>query len=269
MSNFILSAFADEISSHLDEQIQVLLKNDIHYMEFRNLEGKVIIDYSIPEITAVSKTLTGEGIEVSALGSPIGKIMITDPFPPHLDRFKKTVETAQILGSPNIRMFSFFIPNGEKPEQFRGEVLARWNKFIEVSEDSGLILLHENEKDIYGDTADRCLDLLTTLSHPRVWATFDPANFVQCSEETYPRAFQMLQHKIYYMHIKDARKANGEVVPSGKGDGHLFEILGELNRSGYEGFLSIEPHLNKSLPGGGPGNFALAANALKDLLSKL
>lgn len=269
MSQFTLSAFADEISPHLQEQIDVLIQNDISYLEFRGLEGQVIIDYPSSEIREVARQLSDQGISVSAVGSPIGKIMISDPFEEHLDRFKKTLETAHLLGTTNIRMFSFFIPYDEDPNRYRDEVLSRWRKFIDASEGSGLMLLHENEKAIYGDTAERCLDLLDTLDHPRVRATFDPANFVQCQVETYPHAYRMLESKIAYMHIKDALLESGEVVPAGRGDGKLQEILSALKAKGFEGFLSIEPHLNNSLPGGGPHNFRIAANAIKGLLANL
>jgi sugar phosphate isomerase/epimerase len=270
MSKFILSAFGDEISPHLDEQIRVLLANDIHYLEFRGMEGKGIIDYSLPEVKAAGQKLSQAGVAVSAVGSPIGKIPVTEVFAPHLERFKKTIDVAHTLKTAFIRMFSFFIPpqNGAQGDTspYRDEVLNRWQQFIEAARGSGLTLLHENEKGIYGDTADRCLDLLDSLNCSYVKATFDPANFVQCGVETYPRAYTILRKHIAYMHIKDAHSRDGSVVPAGQGDGKLPEILHALEQSGFEGFLSIEPHLNASLPGGGPELFGIAARALKELL---
>jgi sugar phosphate isomerase/epimerase len=269
MTTFILSAFADEISPHLDEQISVLKHNDISFLEFRGLEGKVIIDYSATEIRAISARLRDEGIGVSAVGSPIGKIGINDDFEPHLDRFKKTIDTALLLGTPNIRMFSFFIPNREDPASYREVVMERWQAFKIAAQGSGLTLLHENEKEIFGDTPERCVDLIKTMDSPMVRAIFDPANFVQCGVETFPHAYEILKEHIAYMHIKDARLADGVVVPSGQGDGRLPRILRSLHASGFQGFLSIEPHLSNSLPGGGPELFAVAANALKKILAEL
>jgi L-ribulose-5-phosphate 3-epimerase len=273
MANFILSAFGDEISPHLDEQIRVLLANDIHYLEFRGMEGKGIIDYPLPEVKTAKKMLSDAGIGVSAVGSPIGKIPVTDAFAPHLERFKKTIDVAHALRTSYIRMFSFYMPDplgaGADPARYRDEVLKRWRQFIEAARGSGLILLHENEKGIYGDTASRCLDLLDSLNCPYVKATLDPANFVQCGEETYPKAFEMLRKHIAYMHIKDAHELDGSVVPAGQGDGKLPEILRALAKSGFDGYLSIEPHLNASLPGGGPELFGIAAQALKDILKSL
>ncbi len=273
MSKFILSAFGDEISPHLDEQINVLLDQDIHHLEFRGMEGKGIIDYRLLEVKAAYRKLMDAGIAVSAVGSPIGKIPITEDFSPHLERFKKTMEVAHALNTSYIRMFSFYIPVDDGPEssyaRYRDEVLKRWQQFVDTARGSGLTLLHENEKGIYGDTADRCLDLLDSLDCPYVKATFDPANFIQCGEETYPRAYEMLRKHIAYLHIKDARMTDGSVTPAGQGDGKLPEILQSLSQSGYEGFLSIEPHLNASLPGGGPELFGVAARALKDIIRSL
>lgn len=272
MTKFILSAFGDEIAPELDEQIRVLLEHDIHYLEFRGMDGKVIIDYPLLDVKAAYRKLNDAGVGVSAVGSPIGKIPITDAFGPHLDRFKRTMDVAHALNTDNIRMFSFYIPfedGSDGYERYRDEVLNRWRQFVDVSAGSGLTLLHENEKGIYGDTADRCLDLLETINCPYAKATFDPANFIQCGEETYPRAFEMLRKHIAYLHIKDARMVDGSVTPAGQGDGKLPEILRALAQSGYEGFLSIEPHLNASLPGGGPELFGVAADALKDILKYL
>ncbi len=274
MAKFILSAFGDEISPHLDEQVRVLLENDIHYLEFRGMEGKGIIDYPLDDVKAAYQKLRDSGIAVSAVGSPIGTIPITEPFAPHLERFKKTIDGALALDTDYIRMFSFYITPTQKDREadftfYRDEVLSRWQQFIEAAQGTGLTLLHEHEKGIYGDTADRCADLLDSLNSPIVKATFDPANFIQCGETTYPRAFQILRKHIRYLHIKDALAQSGKVVPAGQGDGRLPEILQALAQSGFEGFLSIEPHLNESLPGGGPELFGVAAGAIKGILAAL
>lgn len=269
MSKFILSGFGDEISPNMEEQIRVLKQNDIHCLEFRNMENKCIIDFSAKEIAQTHAMLEDNGIKVSALASPIGKIMITDDFPAHLDRFKKAIETAHLLGTKNIRMFSFYIPAGHAAGEFRTEVLSRWSQFIDAAKGSGLMLLHENERGIYGDNAERCLDILDSLSSPSVKAVFDPANFVQFGSAAYPDAFNLLKKHIAYIHIKDALYKDKSVVPAGEGDGRVEDVLRELIKDGYEGFLSIEPHLNNNEPGGGPKMFTKAADALKRILDRL
>lgn len=270
MAKFRLSAFGDEISDSLDTQIQVLRKNGIEGLEFRSMDAKGIVFHDLPQVKEAGKKLSGNGIAVSAVGSPIGKILITDEFAPHLDLFKKTLDIARILDTRYIRMFSFFIPKGEDPALYRDEVMHRWARFVDAARGSGLTLLHENEKEIYGDTADRCLDLMTAMNTPIVRNIIDPANYVQVGEEVVPRAWELLHGYTDYIHVKDARYQDGSVVPAGQGDGRLYELLCLLQDKGYEGWLSIEPHLaHGGQPGGGEALFTVAADALKGLLKKL
>jgi sugar phosphate isomerase/epimerase len=269
MNLFTLSCFGDEISPDLKEQIAVMNANGVKALEFRSMDGINILDLGPNQLRSAAAILADAGIGVSAIGSPIGKIGVTDPFEPHLERFKHAVEVATFFNTPYIRMFSFFIPADQDPVDYRDEVLRRWEKFIEAARGSGLTLLHENEKGIYGDTAARCLDLLKSLNTKVVRATFDPANFIQCGEETFPAAYRQLEPWIAYIHIKDARRSDRGVVPAGQGDGKLPEILAALKTRGFKGYLSIEPHLNASLPGGGPELFKVAVDALKSVLAGL
>lgn len=280
MYKFILSAFSDEIDSDLKVQMDVLDQHNIKHIEMRGVNGSSLVSYTLDQVKEIKRQLDKRGFKVSAIGSPIGKIKITDEFEPHLELFKHTLEIARILETSYIRMFSFFIPQGEDPSIYRDEVIKRWIAFIEAARGTDVILLHENEKDIYGDTPERCLDLMKTLNCDFVKMTFDPANFVQCDVDTYPNAFNMLKDYIVYMHIKDALFNNHQVVPAGQGDGNVKEILTELKAMNYQGFLSIEPHLGNfvgfaaletgtigaDLPEGGQKQFAIATHAIKSLL---
>ena len=283
MSRFILSAFADEIAPELDIQMDVLKKFNMHYIEMRGVNGRPLVEYTISEVKKIRRQLDEKGFKISSIGSPIGKIKIIDDFEPHLELFKHTVEVANILESKYIRMFSFFMPKNEDPAKYRDEVMERWTRFIEAAKGAGLVLLHENEKDIYGDTPERCLDLLKTLNCTYLKAIFDPANFVQCDVETYPEAYEMLKDFIVYMHIKDALFKDRSVVPSGEGDGKVAEILKDLYKKGFDGFASLEPHLGSftglatletdskmaDLPEGGPKKFGMAYNALDRILKEI
>lgn len=263
--------------------MRVLREHDIRCIEMRGVNGRSLVDHSLDEICDIKKALDAQGFRISAVGSPIGKIGITDDFAPHLDLFRHTLAAADILESRYIRMFSFYLPKGDDPGVYRSEVLRRWQKFADTAADSGRVLLHENEKGIYGDTAERCFDLLDTLQCPYVRATFDPANFIQCGEETYPKAYELLRPYIEYFHIKDARLGDGQVVPAGYGDGRIEDILRDLAADGWQGFLSLEPHLGSfsglasleregdmmEMPEGGPEKFAVAVKALKDILKTI
>lgn len=283
MSKFILSAFADEIDSDLKTQMDVLDQHGIKHIEMRGVNGKTLVYYSLEEVREIKRQLDERGFKLSAIGSPIGKINITDDFAPHLELFKHTLEIAKIMECKYIRMFSFFIPNGEDPAKYRDEVINRWRQFIKAAEDTGIILLHENEKDIYGDIPERCLDLLKTLDCDYVKGIFDFANFVQCDAQNYPYGYELLKDYIVYVHVKDAVYSDHHVVPAGQGDGKVKEVLTELYNKGFEGFLSLEPHLGNftgfaalepnspgfDLPDGGPKKFAIAVQALRKILSEI
>jgi sugar phosphate isomerase/epimerase len=139
----------------------------------------------------------------------------------------------------------------------------------ELAEKNQIILLHENEKDIYGDVKERCLEILEYVNSKNLRATFDPANFIQVGEIPYPDAYETLKNFIEYLHIKDAKKETGEVKVAGEGDGNLRKLLSTLKKRNFQGFLSIEPHLDNSQPGGGPENFKKAYKALKNILENI
>lgn len=237
-----LSGFADEIDPSFDKQMQVIPALGMQFIEIRGVDGKNIADLTDEEVAAVKAKLEAAGVKISSIGSPIGKIDITDDFAPHLEKFRRVAAIAKALDTRYIRIFSFFMPEGSDPARYRDEVLCRLKAMIAEAEKQDLILLHENEKNIYGDVADRCADLMKELYGDHFKAVFDFANFVQCGEDTI-RAYELLQPYVAYIHIKDALKKDGSVVPSGSGDGNVAELLERFKDSGYQGFLSLEPHL--------------------------
>ncbi|HET6872879.1 MAG TPA: sugar phosphate isomerase/epimerase family protein [Sporolactobacillaceae bacterium] len=266
-----LTGFADEISPELEVQIDVLQSEKIKHVEFRGVWGKNVLKLTDQELEQIKKTFDQNGISVSSIGSPIGKINITDDFEQHLKDFDRAVEIAEFFHSPYIRIFSFFIPEGEDPMDYREEVLFRMKALTERVEGTDIVLLHENEKEIYGDTTERCQEILEYVNSPHLRCAFDPANFVQCGIKPYTEAYSKLLPFIEYLHIKDARFEDGKVVPAGKGDGEVREILSALKSNGYNGFMSLEPHLmaaEKFQGFSGPELFKVATGALKTILAE-
>ncbi len=242
-----LSAFADEISPDLDEQVAVLHSESIHYVELRSVWGINVLDLSDEQVARVKHTLYEHGIGVSALGSPIGKVSITNSFATHLQRFERAMLLAHIFQTPYIRLFSFYPPNttsteAHNPVAWRGEVLKRLHTMTERARDEKIILLHENEKDIYGDTIARCVDLLQNTDNAHFLAILDPANFIQCQQTPYPTAYEALRPWLRYVHVKDAL-SDGTVVAAGEGATQWPTLLQRLHADGYDGYFSLEPHL--------------------------
>ncbi len=233
-------AFADEASPLVDGQIAAMQRNGLNGLEIRNVEGTNVSDLTREQARQVRKKLDDAGLETWSIGSPIGKINIeTDDWQAHLERFRNTLEVAHELGAGNIRMFSFFIPADRNPQDYCGQVVDRLGQMLELAHGTGIFLCHENEKGIYGDTAPRCLELFRQL--PELKGIFDPANFIQCGQETM-EGWKLLHPYIRYMHIKDAL-ADGSVVPAGFGVGHLAEILKQFREQGGNA-VTVEPHLS-------------------------
>ncbi len=282
MSYPIISGFSDEIDPSIAVQFPVLNKLGIGWFEPRGINGKNISELCDEEVLALKAQMEQFGIGASSIGSPIGKIRITDDFDAHMALLARVIRTAKLLDCRYIRMFSFYPGEDGWTESARAEVYRRLREMIALAQQEDVVLLHENEKDIYGDTVARCRELLSTLGCAHFRAVFDPANFVQCGEDT-KEAYHALREHIAYMHIKDALAADGRVTPAGKGDGNVAYILSDLIHNGYDGFLSLEPHLGSfvgledleiddemlKLPKSGEGTFTLACNALRTILNDI
>lgn len=281
-----ITGFADEISGDLTAQVEGLGKLGMHYVEMRGVDGNNLIYHTDEKIKQIKTVLDAEGIRLSALGSPLGKIGIKDDFEPHFEAFKRAVEVGHKMDCRQIRMFSFYLPQGSKPEEFEGEVIDRLGRFVDYAKAQDAVLLHENEKGIYGEKALQCKKLMDTFYGEHFKAIFDFANFVQCKDDTL-EGYKLLKPFISYIHVKDAKWEDGSVVPAGYGDGNVEAILRDLIGSGFDGFLSLEPHLsdfagfaslekdNKSMEKmerrklSGFEAFSLAHKSLVDILEKI
>ena len=232
-------AFADEAGANLKEQIEAMKANELSGLEIRDVNGLNVSKLSLSQAKEIKKQLDDAELEVWSIGSPIGKINLeNDDFEEYLDVFRNTLEVSKILDAKCFRLFSFYISEGRDYGDFKNEVIDRIGRFVEIAKPYDVKLCHENEKGIYGDIADRCLDIFK--AHPSIGGVFDPANFVQCGENTL-KAWDMLGEYITYMHIKDA-VSDGTVVPPGEGEGNLREITAKYIKSGGRVF-TMEPHL--------------------------
>ena len=281
MNEIKIYAFADEASPNIDEQIIALKRNGLNGLEIRNVDGVNVSDITVEKAKEVKHKLQENGLITWSIGSPIGKIDIEkDDFSAHTEKLKHTLEIAEILGAENIRLFSFFIPKDKNPADYKEEVINRLGTFLDLAKGTGITLCHENEKGIYGDIPERCLEIHKAL--PEMPAIFDPANYIQCGADTL-EGWKMLSGYVKYLHIKDAL-TDGNVVPAGKGVGNLPFILEDFRKNGgkcvtiephltvFEGLSALEKEGDKSVVGEVyryPSNtaaFKAAADALKELI---
>jgi len=237
--NLLFSGFADEAAVDFGGQIETLKRNHFRFLEIRNVDGKSVTTLTAAKAKELAKQLSDNGLGVRSVGSPIGKVEIGDDFDAHMELFKHTLELANIFGAEYMRLFSFFMPRDENPENYRNLVLDRMGLIASTARSFGVTACHENEKGIYGDIASRCLELHRAV--PELKAVFDFANFVQCGQDTL-QAWDMLSPYVEYLHIKDAL-SDGRVVPPGQGEGNLAVILPKYIAQGGQ-LLSLEPHLS-------------------------
>lgn len=264
-----LSGFADEIDPDPRIQCRVLDDLRITYLELRSAWNVNVLDLSDRQVTEVASILGDHSIQVSSIGSPIGKINIADDFDQHLLRMDRAVQVAQRLNAPYIRLFSFFLRPDQAPGGYRDEVIRRMQALTARAAGHDVVLLHENEKDIFGDVPDRVLDIVESVNSPQLRLAWDAANFVQCGVRPYSEGYAKLRPYLEYIQVKDALAASAEVVPAGEGDGELRETIQALRSDGFDGFFSMEPHLGSTHSLGGftgADLFIRATNAFTALL---
>jgi sugar phosphate isomerase/epimerase len=269
---FRLSAFADEIDPNPEKQIDVLHQCGIRHIELRSILKTNVLDLSDLQVKELKALLDRSGFTLSAIGSPIGKIKIDEPFEPHLKRFGRAIELCKVFGTRNIRIFSYYLTEGGDWDDWRREVLDRMWEKVKLAKQAGVRLLHENEHRIYGDAPERVKDLMETVREQvngnSFAAVFDPANYVFCGYDPW-RGWQLTKPWTVHFHIKDWVRGEEHGRPAGEGQGRIPEVMAEAVAAGYEGFAVLEPHLIGGGPTGGvtgPELFPKAAAAFKKVL---
>jgi sugar phosphate isomerase/epimerase len=265
-----LSGFGDEIHDDPVVQIAVLQALGANHIEVRSAWGTNIVNLDDEQLVRLKTLLEGAGMKVSAIASPIGKVDVTLPVEHEVVRLRRAANAAKVLGARYIRIFSFYYGEGVTVESIRDAVIERMRALAAVAEESGVILLHENEKDIFGDTPERVLDMMETVASPALKVAWDAANFVQVGVKPFDEGYASLRPHLEYLQVKDARFVDGIVVPAGEGDGDVLRTVEALKADGYTGFASLEPHLADvhSLGGhSGPTAFGVAARAFAKVLT--
>lgn len=269
---WILSGFGDEIDPDPVVQLAVLQALGARFLELRGVDGIGILDLDDDRLDRLRALLAERGMAVSAIASPVGKVDVAAPVEAELARLERAIRAAHRLDTRYVRIFSFYRAGGRSAESVRDEVLVRMRALAELAAREGVVLLHENEKDIYGDTPDRVLDIIESVGSHALRVAWDSANFVQVGVRPFTEGYAMLRPHLEYLQVKDALAATGQVVPAGEGDGELLETLTALRDDGYAGFASLEPHLVQTHAAGGfsgPAAFGVAARALRSLADRL
>ena len=266
-----LSGFGDEIDPDPAIQAAVLLALGASHIEVRSAWDVNVSDLEKEAVERLRGILDEKGLKVSAVASPIGKVDVSLPVEHEVNRLGQIISVAKGLDAKYVRIFSFYRADGQSQEEIRDAVMERMRALAAEAEANGIVLLHENEKGIYGDTPERVLDIMETVASPALRVAWDNANFVQVGVKPYTEGYAMLRPYLEYLQVKDALADTGEVVPSGQGDGELDATIAALKADGFTGFASLEPHLGNAHELGGysgPVAFGIAARAFAGLAAK-
>lgn len=266
---FSVAAFGDEAATDLEDQLDVLESVGIDRIDVRGVGGDNVLDLSNDELDAVRETIEGRGFEIPLVGSPIGKVDVTDEFEPHLERFERALEVTDRLGADYLRVFSYYYPEEEDPFDYREEVMRRMRAKVELAAEADTVLCHENVNGIYGETPERARDIFTTVDSPYLRHIFDPQNYVARGREVYPDALFHLVEFVECVHVGGESREDGKVVV-GEGDTQIADVLRVLDARGFDGYLSLEPHLWEDGPADTTAeNFRLTADALAEILESV
>ena len=266
-----LSGFGDEIDPDPAIQAAVLLALGASHIEVRSAWDVNVSELEKEAVERLRGILDEKGLKVSAVASPIGKVDVSLPVEHEVNRLGQIISVAKGLDAKYVRIFSFYRADGQSQEEIRDAVMERMRALAAEAEASGIVLLHENEKGIYGDTPERVLDIMETVASPALRVAWDNANFVQVGVKPYTEGYAMLRPYLEYLQVKDALADTGEVVPSGQGDGELDATIAALKADGFTGFASLEPHLGNAHELGGysgPAAFGIAARAFAGLAAR-
>lgn len=270
-ASFIISGFGDEIAADPAEQLDALAGLQIRHLDLRGAWDRNILDFTVEDVRAMQAVLRQKEATVAMVASPVGKSQITEPASYEVERLDKAIRLADAFATPLIRVFSYY-HEGIPHDACRDEVVTRLADWGSVAERAGVTLLLENEGDLWGDTPDRLVDLFSAVNSPALRFTLDAGNFASLGIASYDEAYPRLAPWLSHIQIKDVQREPHKVVPAGQGDGQIPQVLAAARAAGYQGYLSLEPHLAVAGRAGGFSGAALfgtAAEALRTILTRL
>jgi len=243
-----LSGISDEAGKDIDTQIRAHKELGWNHIELRMVDGTNITQIDDNAFGRIADTLDAKAMQVSCFGSAIANWARPITCDEQIDRddLKRSIPRMKRLKVPFIRVMSY--PNNEEaplPErEWRQEAIRRMKYLAGMAEDGGITLVHENCSGWGGQSAENSNILLGEVDSPALRLVFDTGNPVDYRQDAWDY-YQSVRSDIAYVHVKDARRVNGEVqyVYCGDGDGHVRRIIGDLAATGYDGGVSIEPHL--------------------------
>jgi sugar phosphate isomerase/epimerase len=264
-----LSGFGDEIDPDPRVQAAVLRGLGASFVEVRAAWGVNVLELGPARLAELAAVLAEAGVGVSAIASPIGKSELDRPVGFELGRLEAALAAARTLGTRHVRVFSF--QNADRPPAAaRDEVVARMSALARRAAADGVVLVHENEVGVWGDVPGRIAELMSAVDSPSLRVAWDAGNFVRVGLRPFDDAYALLRPWLAYLQVKDAVRGGGSVA-AGEGDGQVAQTVAALVASGFDGFVSMEPHLaSAGRLGGfsGPAEFGRATRAFARIVQE-
>jgi len=240
-----LSGIADEAGKTIEEQIEAHKKLGWELIEIRNVDSVNLTRTAEADFERICAKLDEAGIRVSCFASEIANWArkISGDFRIDADDLKNAIPRMKKLNAKFIRVMSY--PNDGLDEgSWEKEALKRLKELTRIAEDGDIILAHENCSGWGGESPRQCLELVEKIDSPCFRVLFDTGNPVCHGGDSW-KFYSAVKPHIVYVHIKDVKKTpEGHTFTyPGEGDGCVREIIADLKKSGYDGVLSIEPHL--------------------------
>lgn len=262
------TGFADEVNGDIDVQIKATKGLGWNFIEARNIEGKNITDISDKKFEEIYSKLMESGINISCFGSKVanwGKSPYKEEdYKQSIEELKRAIPRMKKLGTKMIRGMSFFIPKNEHPDNpdLDKSIIKKLKVLVSMCEQEDIIYLHENCMNYFSQSYEHMKRLIESMDSPYFKVVFDTGNPVftdnRIGDPPYKKqntweVYQILKQKIQSVHIKDGIfiKDTENYFPEveytfpGEGNGQVKKVLKDLIANGYEGGISIEPHMGE------------------------
>ncbi|NOZ26938.1 MAG: sugar phosphate isomerase/epimerase [Chloroflexi bacterium] len=259
-----LAIINDELTHDFNKALDWIQEQGLRWVELRSINRRNIVDLTDDEMRAVKQDLDARGLKTICIASPYLKCSLyarppaqrgdtffsqADDYEGHRQVLRRAIAAAHIFGTDLIRVFSFWKEPEQTPEMW-DLVVERLKESAEIAAQEGVTLALETEHAVNTATGKQVREVIDRVGSPALRAIWDPGNVVWAGEDAiadYPN----LRGQIVHVHLKDTLLTpEGYTKAAILGDGRVGypKPLELLKADGWEGGLSLEPHMGTIYP---------------------
>ncbi|HKE21863.1 MAG TPA: sugar phosphate isomerase/epimerase [Bryobacteraceae bacterium] len=241
-----LGIVADEISRDFADAVRIGLPLGLRRYEIRNLKSGRAPMCDEAELLEVERIAAAEGVEITALSPGLFKFTETaEAFRTEMaEVYPRAADLAKGWNLPGLIVFGFHKGVGAdsaNPDEDRRKRLShQW--LLEARDraaEDGLLLMVEPEPIC-------CIDTARGAAALGVRINYDPGNVAWLTGHDPIDEFEAAAPSISNVHIKNLRLPGPEWLPAGEGIIDYRRHFAALQRAGYAGPISLEPHMEGS-----------------------